>query len=290
MARARRFAVRENVIRGTRAGILTSGRGAAQGTDVTANDVSDVTGEPAGAFGVLVRLGETVTVAGNTLANIGTEMTSAGLCAGIAVIGAGEVRVSANQLAGIGPEAETLASLAGVMVAGTFEHALVTENVARSTTRQRDRTRWHAVVIQSAGPELMRFAPSHPVFVAREGMLIPTGGFAALAPSRRDRATVSSNALTGGGELATCHVAVNADVVANANTCEHEGDPPAMYLRGSAITASTNRIIGGDSALLLDVDPARYAVVGNLAPIGVHLGSIGNPVPGPWNALNPKVP
>ena len=30
-----------------------------------------------------------------------------------------------------------------------------------------------------------------------------------------------------------------------------------------------------------------FAALGNLAPGGTHLNNPGNPVPAPWNALNP---
>jgi hypothetical protein len=84
---------------------------------------------------------------------------------------------------------------------------------------------------------------------------------------------------------------VRGDIVAEGNHCSYGGaqQPVAVLLQGSALTASSNRVRGGDSMLLLRVDPKMFAAVGNLAPGGTHLGNPGNGLPAPWQPLNPTV-
>jgi Right handed beta helix region len=286
---ARSFTARDNVVSVTSAGIGMTGKGTAASATIAGNDVFDVDDSRGRTFGILTRLGEAVAIEANTLTNIGRRPADRGLCAGIAAVGGGDVRVAGNQLSGIGPEGETLATILGVLVAGTFEHAVVTENAVRPTATPQGRTRWHAVAVLDTGAQLLQMAPSMPVFTAKKGVLVTAGSFAFFVALRPNRATISTNVLAGGGEFPTCLARVRADVLADANLCEHRGNPEAMVLGGAAISAATNRVFGGDVALVLDVAEDRFAAVGNLAAQGVHLGSFSNPVPAPWAALNPMV-
>jgi hypothetical protein len=118
----------------------------------------------------------------------------------------------------------------------------------------------------------------------------PEWAFAVRA--REGHAEVCTNAFTGGGGgSATCLVRVGGDVVAEGNQCAHalDTEPVGMYLRGSSITASTNRVRGTRAMLVLDVAENRFAALGNLAAGGTHLGSAGAGLPNPWDQFNPIV-
>jgi hypothetical protein len=106
---------------------------------------------------------------------------------------------------------------------------------------------------------------------------------------------VSANSLTGGGAQPACLVRLSGDVVAQGNQALYEGGEVAIAVRlvAQTITAATNRIRGTRSMLVLQVDPKRFAAVGNLAPGGVRLsdpaGTLSG-LPAPWAPLNPPVP
>jgi hypothetical protein len=116
-----------------------------------------------------------------------------------------------------------------------------------------------------------------------------TGGWAYLAAIQPDHANVSSNTLAGGGPLPACFVRVAGDLIAQGNhVTQSGGSTTAAFLQGTVVTASSNRITGGLSMLVLRVGGDRpFAALGNIAPGGTHLNNPGNPVPAPWNALNP---
>jgi hypothetical protein len=86
-------------------------------------------------------------------------------------------------------------------------------------------------------------------------------------------------------------VRVAGDIVVLGNQCFHdEGQQPTgIQLQGTSITASTNRLRGGKSMLVLQVPAARLAAVGNLAAGGTHLQNPGAGLPAPWKPLNPTV-
>jgi hypothetical protein len=102
---------------------------------------------------------------------------------------------------------------------------------------------------------------------------------------------VTSNTLEGGGNLATCLVRVAGDVVAQGNQCLHgEGQEPAgIRIQATSVTASSNRVRGGRSMIVLQVPENRFAAVGNLAAGGTHLNTPGGGLPAPWSPLNPTV-
>ena len=105
--------------------------------------------------------------------------------------------------------------------------------------------------------------------------------------ARRAKATPRSarTRSPAGGASVTCLVRVGGDVVAEGNQCAHalDTEPVGMYLRGSSITASTNRVRGTRAMLVLDVAENRFAALGNLAAGGTHLGSPGAGLPSPWD-------
>ena len=63
-----------------------------------------------------------------------------------------------------------------------------------------------------------------------------------------------------------------------------------MLLQGGSIVASSNRLRGQRSMLILRTAENRFAAVGNLTPGGTHLNNPGSGLPSPWQPLNPQVP
>jgi Family of unknown function (DUF6519) len=286
--------VKENVVQDVGVGIAIEGQGAAERVAVDNNEVLDVaTNEGADtAFGIVLTRATSAALVGNTVARVGEASTGATLRAGVLVFAIEDVRVSQNVINEIGPQSGFLGSASGLVVVGPFDAASVSDNTSRfgATVVAPTDGSWNALLIQSAGAgNLIRAGAGKAVVPVTNGAVVLTGGWAFLAAVRLDHANVSSNTLVGGGPLPTCFVRVTGDVVAQGNHCTQSGgSTTAAFLQGSVVTASSNRIAGGQSMLVLRVGGDNpFAALGNLAPGGTHLNAPGNPVPAPWNALNP---
>lgn len=290
----RTFVVKQNVVTDAAGGILVEAKGRIEHAAIDNNELLDIAPSESGgraAFGILVMHAESVAVAGNTIARVAQQLREADFRAAIAVVAAGHIRISGNEVDGIGPAEGFLGLGAGIVAAGPFHHVVAGENSVRPTAVPRGDGGWHALLIQSAGAGLFELGPQKAVIETRAGALVVNGAWAAAVGQRSDSATLSANVLEGGGRLETCLVRAGADIVADANHCTHvEGDVRAVVLRARTITASSNRVRGGDSMLILETNENTFAAVGNLAPAGTHLGGPGNGLPGPWQPLNPNVP
>jgi hypothetical protein len=211
--------------------------------------------------------------------------------AGLLVFAIEDVRVSQNVVNEIGPSGGFLGLASGIVVVGPFDAASVGDNTSRfgaAVVAPSDGS-WNALLIQSAGAgSLVSAGAGKAVVPVSNGAVVFTGGWAYLAAPRLDHANVSSNTLAGGGPLPACFVRVAGDVVAQGNHCTQSGGSvTGAFLQGAVVTASSNRIAGGQSLLVIRPGDKPFAAVGNLAPGGTHLNNPGNPVPAPWNALNP---
>ena len=122
-------------------------------------------------------------------------------------------------------------------------------------------------------------------------LLVFTAGQPFLAAAAAEHAGISANSLTGGGVRPTCLASVAGDLVVEGNQCDHESTgelPTAMLLTARSITATSNRARGTGARIVLDVDPKRFAALGNIAAGGTYLGTAA--LPSPWAPLNPQVP
>jgi hypothetical protein len=285
---ARNFVVKHNVLTGAmRNGIVVSDKAAAERAVIENNQVR-LEGEGLGT-GIAVGHVTSAAVVANTISRgAGPGVLGAGIWA----LGTENVRISGNLVDGIAPEQIT-AFAAGIAVFGPFERAWVTDNIVRfgeegALPGGRGYT---ALEMQTFEREPAR--PGNKLFavsIRGEALLIgPAWAFRVRV--REGHAEVCTNALTGGGASVTCLVRVGGDVVAEGNQCAHAPDTErvGMYLRGSSITASTNRVRGTRAMLVLDVAENRFAALGNLAAGGTHLGSPGAGLPSPWDPFNPLV-
>jgi hypothetical protein len=293
----RTWIVKENVVTNVGEGIAIEGRGSAEHVAVDNNQVLDVDAarESASAvFGILLTRAASVGVVGNTVARVGLASPSARVRAGIAVLAADDARVSGNVVDAIGPPGGFLGVALGIGVIGPFEAASVQDNSSRFSAERAAPAEggWYALLVQSAGLELVRLGDGKAVVPAANGAaVVLTAAWAYAAVARGDHAGVGANTLTGGGSLPTCLVRVRGDVVAEGNQCRHEEgqELAGILLQASAITASTNRVRGGKAMIVLQVPENRFAALGNLAPGGTHLSSPGAGLPEPWKPLNPPV-
>jgi hypothetical protein len=290
--------VKQNVVANVGGGIAVEGQGAAERVAVENNQVLDVTqtafvGDVSASIGILVLKAVSAAIVGNTVARVGIDAQNALLRLGIGVAAVEDVRVAGNEVDAVGPPDGFVGTAAGIMVLGPFENASVSDNRARFDADQPfpKQGAWVAIAVDAAGAASNSFEGGAAAVPVGNRTVVVGRAFAVAAPARAGHAGVHANVATGGGGSATCRVRVAGDVVADGNQCEHqtEQDPTAMLLQGSSITASSNRVRGPRSMLILNVAENRFAAVGNLTPGGTHLNGPGGALPAPWQALNPIV-
>jgi hypothetical protein len=295
----RTLMVKENVVANAFAGIAIEGKGSAERVAIDNNEVLDIAAiEQQGAevaVGILVVRGDSVRVVGNSVVGVGRGLQEARLRGGIVVLASDDVKVSGNVVDAIGQPDGFLGTALGIAALGPFDAVSASDNSSRfdPDTLAPAQGGWHALLIQSAGGELVNLGAGKAVVPISGGnAVVFTNGWVYGATLRGDHAGVSSNTLSGGGTLPACLVRVNGEIVAEGNQCLHDGEqqPAGVWLEASALTASTNRVRGVRSMLILKVNPARFAAVGNLAAAGTFLNAPGGALPAVWQPLNPTVP
>jgi len=292
----RTFMVKQNVLDGVGHGIMIEAKGQAERVAVENNEVFDVglQGDALGfGVGISVNHATSAAVVGNTVARVGIQFVEGAELGGILAIATQDVRICGNLVEEFGPPEGGSVGAVGIAVVAPFEQASVSDNTVRFRQGQLAPSdgEWIALLIQSAGGFRTRVAETVTAVPLEDGAVIITGKWAFAAAKAAEHVGVASNALTGGGLLPAGLVRVGGDVVADSNQCLFGAleDPSAVVLRGSSVVASSNRLRGERSMLVLEVQENRFAAVGNLAPGGTHLGSPGAGLPGPWQPLNPDV-
>ena len=172
--------------------------------------------------------------------------------------------MSGNVVQEVGPPGDFLGLAVGIGVVGPFDAVSVSDNTSERPAPAEGG--WHALLIQSAAGAVFTVGSDTASVPVSGGSVVFTNGFAFAAAGGAEHAGVASNTLGGGGRLPTCLVRVAGDIVAMGNQCLHDREvPTGVLLQGSAVTASTNRVRGGKSMLVLQVPQARFAALGNLA-------------------------
>lgn len=292
----------DNVITTVGTGIMLSGRASAEDLRLAGNTVREVTGLRDGAqtvWGIAISGVGALSLLDNTITDVGLDLVDAILRAGVVVGGCRDIRASGNVIDRVGPVEGFVGLSFGLVVTAPFDQALATENTIRfnGLSQPPSEGRWVALLVTPGGQALantdepLRLGRRHTVALD-DGAMVFTHGWAMRVAQGVEHVTASDNLLTGGSRLATCHLQVNGDLVVDANQVEHlsEEQPIGLFLAGTSITASTNRIRGPRSMAVLVVEENRFSAVGNLAAGGTHLGGPFNGLPGPWDALNVDVP
>jgi Family of unknown function (DUF6519)/Right handed beta helix region len=291
----RTFMVKQNILDGVGHGIMIQGKGQADRVAVENNEVFDVgmQGDSLGfGAGISVSHALSAAVVGNTVAGVGNQFTEAEL-AGIVVVSTEDVRIAGNVVEEFGPPQGGAVGAVGIAVGAPFEQASVSDNTVQYRRGQPAPPdgQWIALLIQAAGAVRTRVANTISTVPLDNGAVVLSGNWAFAAASRAEHAGVAANMLVGGAPLPAGLVRVGGDVVADGNQCTYAAghDPSAVVLQGSSIVASSNRLRGPRSMLILQVAENRFAAVGNLAPGGTRLGGITGTLPPTWKPLNPDV-
>jgi hypothetical protein len=292
----RTFMVKENVVADVGTGIAIEGQGAAERVAVDNNEVFDVAaGEtgPDSALGIVLTRATAASVIGNAVSGVGAGSSATRIRAGILVLAVQDVHLSGNVVDEIGRPDGFLGLAIGIGAVGPFDAVSASDNSSRFSAQAPAPAQggWHALLVGSAGGGVVGVGAGKAVVKAGAGAVVLTNGWAYSAAARADHAGVASNTLSGGGALPTCLVVVNGEIVAEGNQCTHADtqQPLAAVLQASALTASANRVRGGKSMLILQVNEGRFAALGNLVSGGTHLNNPGAGLPNPWKPLNPTV-
>ena len=246
----RSWMVKENVVANVGEGIAIEGHGAAERVAVDNNQVSDVdrAQEDADAvFGIVLTRAASAGVVGNTVARVGLASPGARVRGGIVLLAVDDARVSGNVVDAVGPPGGFLGVAIGIGVIGPFDAASVQDNSSRfgADGAAPEQGGWYALLVQSAGSELVRFGDGKAAVPLEDGgAVVLTSAWAFAAVARGDHAGIGANTLTGGGSLPTCLARLRGEVVAEGNQCRHqEGQELAgILLQASALTASANRV------------------------------------------------
>src|SRR5262249_9478949 len=149
-------------------------------------------------------------------------LLEARLRGGIVVLASDDVKVSGNVVEEIGQPDGFLGVAVGIAAVGPFDAVSASDNSSRfdRETIAPAQGAWHALLIQSAGGELVNIGAGKAVVPVSGGnAVVFTNGWAFAAAGRGDHAGVASNTLTGGGTQPTCLVRVNGEIAAEGNQC-----------------------------------------------------------------------
>ncbi len=288
------FIVKQNIVSDVGAGIVIGSKGQADTVAVDNNVINRVeSSERTGstAFGIALTNARQVDVAANTVSEVGLGLVEGSARVGILAIGCSDVRVAGNVVRDVGPTEGFVGFSSGVTVVGPFERATVVENSLSfaSEVAGPEQGSWFALLLASSLAGIGGLGARASLKTERGAVVFTDGWAYAIDGKSGEHATISSNTLTGGGRRPTCLVATVGDVVANANQCEHLGEETGMLLAGMSVAASSNRVRGRESMLVIQTEEGRFSAVGNLAAGGTHLGGPGAGLPVPWDVLNPVV-
>jgi hypothetical protein len=284
-----------NLIERTLSGIVLVQRARAETVTITDNVVRDVASRPSDdagrAVGIAVVGALRATVAANVVDGVGTARETIGEAVGIDLLACAQSRVAGNAVDRIG-FAEAGGRDLGIGVRGLLLRAAVSGNTVRRQPVDVDEDAPSGFQGLLVGADA---DPREPRVVGVGGYAVGTGDatfvvgpHAAYAVAFRPATvTLDTNIVSGSGELATALVGVAGEVVASANQlhARMQGGAAALHVRASAASVSTNRLRGGEPSGVLDVDPKRVAVLGNLATNGITVA--GGALPSPWDQFNP---
>jgi hypothetical protein len=311
-APARDLIVKLNIIESCGNGILMQDAASAGSLSVENNHLRDIgpllrDSAPLGsAVGIRVLRTESVTIAGNTLRQIGSEAPAGWqLLAGILALSTRGSRIQSNEITEIGPAAGDLqgTDVAGIMVRFPYERTEIAGNhVERDAqpSAQESATAWQAVTVNR--PEAQRPVAHAGKFVAvaldeaRTLVIDNKTVFVNVQAVGTDAAgavvaggssvAVRGNVLIARGSAPTVSVASNTDIQFTDNRCELRGPARGnvVVLRSGAVILNANLVRGGEPSVVLMVDPERLTAVGNATTLGISVN--GSALTPPWAPLN----
>lgn len=286
------LSIARNTVERALQGIVMDRKARAASATVSDNVVRDVGAELSelgGVGGILVVGAERADVESNTVVGVGAARSARDGSFGIGVLGCLDSRVAGNSVDRVGFD-EAPGEAIGIGVAGAFRSTEVHGNTARRTDVDVDQdasSSWIGLLVGNVAVGVTSVGKYFAVETDAASYVV--GGAAVFATDHTaSDATVTDNALTGGGDGPAMRVGVRGNAVVSTNQARQrrETDVPSVQVAAAAMTVATNVAVGGRPSVDLRADPKRVAVLGNLTSTGIRVG--GGSLGAPWDALNPS--
>ncbi|MCK9495165.1 MAG: right-handed parallel beta-helix repeat-containing protein [Dehalococcoidia bacterium] len=280
--------IQDNVIQDTGGGIIVAGRGGGETVRITGNEVLDI--HPRGqqtaiTSAIQVQRVSHLDISHNTVSNVDGQQTR-GLVGGILAAGSLDLSVRDNHVARVRTDNDATVAV-GVYVAAPFGHAEVSGNtVTADTTQANGNLRWCGILIGAVEVgDLQRIANGvAAIRTTGDRMVLLTDNYAAAFDLSTEHAAVHHNTVEGAGTLPGILVGVRGECQMADNLCVYTNEQsPAVAVTATLAAAHSNRVRAGRNAMMLNVDPGRSTVVGNITSGPINMGGA---LPPPWDALN----
>ena len=287
--------IKNNVVEGAASGIVFEDRGSADHVAIENNQLigiapasNDASAAPAGIRILSTRKAD---ISGNTVRGVGTNAVQAQWRAGIQAVACAALRIAGNEITDIGPAGEFVGSAFGIEVVRPFDRADIVDNMVRreeTPAGAETGATWLALSVHSPAEVIVRRATARVSTIRLDdgSHLVVTGAWAFAVAAGAEAAGIRGNRFEGRGRSSLVRVLVLGDCAFNDNRCLQlmPGDLPVVFAGGTTTIAHGNRILGGPRPLLLQADPKRLAVLGNITSGSILVGTV--QLPGPWDALN----
>lgn len=286
--------VSDNLVTGSTHGITMDERGRAETISVAHNVIRSLYRWQGGATGIQVVATGLVTVESNVIGDFDVSGQQAENSTGILVVGTRDARVMHNTIEQVDREivGGSLASI-GIHVGSLFQRVTAAGNsvrlLAEDPTSDSPRFAWTGLLIGQPDqdpPYVVRFTNYVTAFQQTGYLIGHQIIISAFTGRANTMAVVEGNTITGAGGAAAAMVGIGGDLVVSGNQFRQVGDLPALHVVAGSATVTGNRARGGSPSILLQLDPQRMAVLGNLTSSGVVVN--GTALGAPWAALNPS--
>jgi hypothetical protein len=280
-------------------GIAMSERAGAQTARVIGNQLRDVVQVPTkwgDDVGIQVIQTGIATVSGNVVEGVAFDGGEKNDLAGIRLVAVGTAHVDDNTVISVGSEGRV--PKVGIAVTGPFQRVHVRGNIARHSGADVEKSSvgvWSGLFVGTLEQDPRRDILTHGRMFTVEGrrtFAVGPGFATAAAAAAQDRAevvtVVENNTVTGSISFPAAVISVPGDAIVSGNQCllGSHFETPTLFVRARTATLQGNRAQFGVPSIVFDVSVDAFAAVGNLTTRGIRDFS-GNPVPPPWDALNP---
>jgi hypothetical protein len=175
---------------------------------------------------------------------------------------------------------------AAVRIQRPFHRVTVDSNVLRREMSEEGvRSSWSAIFVGATAevdferidPNIftLRVDENRHVFVTRETAATVFTGIEDVA--------IEGNAIESASGSPAVFVAARGECSLSDNRCMQLSQAPGVQVTAMLAIANANRVRGGEPSMVLNVDPERSSILGNITSTDIQ-------VPGglqaPWNALN----
>lgn len=286
--------VKQNIIEGTGDGIVFEDGGTADTISIENNQLLDIAPQTddreSAPVAIRVIHAQTVGIVGNTVRGVGQRAAVALRRSGVQVVGCAVAQITGNDVSDVAPPDEFLNVAAGIEIVRPYGRADVSGNVVRRHSTPVDTPNkdvWLAIAMDAPDDRPVRRLSAKLSIVAVEDRHVLLTGLAAFVLNARPEVlTVHGNLLEARGGAPVAQLAARGDCVIADNHCLQtvESGEPAVRAFAATLIANANRVFGGEFAMVLDVNPRRATVLGNVTRGPIMLGGV--PLAAPWDALN----